>query len=142
MGAAEVLRGVGGLILDKTGKRFANELGRRDYVTGEMWKNKPPFRLVLNKAASDEIIWHCKHYTGRGVMKFYESGEALAKDWVLMCRYSLIHMTSITMQRRRPRRILMVVAGQHIHRGSLGMQPADLQAVARSFTITLSQVLQ
>merc|ERR1719229_1900941 len=45
-----------------------------------MWKNKPPFRLCLNKAASAEIIWHCKHYTGRGVMKFYESGEALAKD--------------------------------------------------------------
>jgi succinate dehydrogenase/fumarate reductase flavoprotein subunit len=78
--AAEALRGVGGLILNKDGKRFANELGRRDYVTGEMWKNKPPFRLCLNKAASDEIIWHCKHYTGRGVMKFYESGEALAKD--------------------------------------------------------------
>merc|ERR1719183_1487247 len=78
--AAEALRGVGGLILDREGKRFANELGRRDYVTGEMWKNKPPFRLCLNKAASDEIIWHCKHYTGRGVMKFYESGEALAKD--------------------------------------------------------------
>merc|ERR1712207_64504 len=58
----------------------ANELGRRDYVTGERWKNKPPFRLCLNKAASDEISWHCKHYTGRGVMKFYESGEALAKD--------------------------------------------------------------
>merc|ERR1712127_758595 len=26
------------------------------------------------------IIWHCKHYTGRGVMKFYESGAALAKE--------------------------------------------------------------
>merc|ERR1712066_600549 len=78
--AAEALRGVGGLILDKNGKRFANELGRRDYVTGEMWKNKPPFRLCLNKAASDEIIWHCKHYTGRGVMKFYESGAKLAED--------------------------------------------------------------
>merc|ERR1711953_1609608 len=78
--AAEALRGVGGLVLDADGKRFANELGRRDYVTGEMWKNKPPFRLVLNKAASDEIIWHCKHYTGRGVMKFYENGEAFAKD--------------------------------------------------------------
>merc|ERR1712196_70795 len=51
-----------------------------DYVTGEMWKNKPPFRLCLNKAASDEIIWHCKHYTGRGVMKYYASGEDLAKD--------------------------------------------------------------
>merc|ERR1712170_263287 len=78
--AAEALRGVGGLVLDANGKRFANELGRRDYVTGEMWKNKPPFRLCLNKAASDEIIWHCKHYTGRGVMKFYETGAELAKD--------------------------------------------------------------
>merc|ERR1712146_19019 len=78
--AAEALRGVGGLVLDANGKRFANELGRRDYITGEMWKNKPPFRLCLNKAASDEIIWHCKHYTGRGVMKYYASGEDLAKD--------------------------------------------------------------
>merc|ERR1712048_393109 len=78
--AAEALRGVGGIVLDANGNRFANELGRRDYVTGEMWKNKPPFRLCLNKAASDEIIWHAKHYTGRGVMKYYSSGEELAKD--------------------------------------------------------------
>merc|ERR1719160_173419 len=78
--AAEALRGVGGIVLDVNGKRFANELGRRDYVTGEMWKSKPPFRLCLNKAASDEIIWHCKHYTGRGVMKFYSSGADLANE--------------------------------------------------------------
>merc|ERR1712070_1284755 len=78
--AAEALRGVGGLVLNKDGYRFANELGRRDYVTGEMWKDKPPFRLCLNEAAFEEIIWHCKHYTGRGVMKYYESGESLAKD--------------------------------------------------------------
>merc|ERR1719443_2075362 len=65
--AAEALRGVGGLIFNAEGKRFCNELGRRDYVTGEMWKSKPPFRLALNKAASDEIHWHCKHYAGRGV---------------------------------------------------------------------------
>merc|ERR1712039_40920 len=78
--AAEALRGVGGLVFDANGKRFANELGRRDYVPGEMWKNQPPFRLCLNKAASDEIHWHAKHYTGRGVMKYYESGAALAKD--------------------------------------------------------------
>jgi len=78
--AAEALRGVGGIVLDALGNRFCNELGRRDYVTGEMWKNKPPFRLVLNKAASDEIIWHAKHYTGRGVMKYYASGNDLAAD--------------------------------------------------------------
>merc|ERR1712217_985259 len=78
--AAEALRGVGGLIFDANGKRFANEVGRRDYVTGEMWKNKPPFRLTLNNTAANEMIWHAKHYTGRGVMKYYESGVALAKD--------------------------------------------------------------
>jgi succinate dehydrogenase/fumarate reductase flavoprotein subunit len=78
--AAEALRGVGGLVFDAEGNRFCNELGRRDYVTGEMWKNKAPFRLILNKAASDEIIWHCKHYTGRGVMKFFESGEKMATE--------------------------------------------------------------
>ena len=44
-------------------------------MTGEMWKNKPPFRLALNMVASDEIAWHCKYYT-----KFYESGAALAQD--------------------------------------------------------------
>merc|ERR1711937_391773 len=89
--AAEALRGVGGIILNKEGQRFANELGRRDYVTGEMWKNKPPFRLCLNEAASTEIIWHCKHYTGRGVMKYYESGEALAKD--MGCELSVLEAT-------------------------------------------------
>merc|ERR1712100_153030 len=78
--AAEALRGVGGLIFDANGKRFANEVGRRDYVTGEMWKNKPPFHLTLNNAAATEMIWHAKHYTGRGVMKYYENGRAFAKD--------------------------------------------------------------
>ena len=77
--AAEALRGVGSSILNE-GKRFCNELARRDYVTGEMWTSKPPFRRYLNKAASDGIIWHRKHYTGRGVMKHYESGADLAKD--------------------------------------------------------------
>merc|ERR1719214_484716 len=78
--AAEALRGVGGVLIDREGKRFANELGRRDYVTGRMWKNKPPFRLCLNSKASKEIHWHCEHYRGRGVMKGYDSGRDLAKE--------------------------------------------------------------
>lgn len=86
--------------------RFCDELGRRDYVTGEMWKNgKFPIRLVLNGQASKEIEWcvplsfpldscawvlivpprspalrHCKHYCGRGLMKRFESGADLAKE--------------------------------------------------------------
>ena len=78
--AAEALRGVGGIILDKNGKRICNELGRRDYVTGEMWKNQGPFRLVLNSKASKEIEWHCKHYKGRGLMIQVVGGAALAKE--------------------------------------------------------------
>jgi succinate dehydrogenase/fumarate reductase flavoprotein subunit len=31
--AAEALRGCGGILLDANGERFADELGRRDYVT-------------------------------------------------------------------------------------------------------------
>ena len=64
--AAEALRGVGGILVDADGNRFADELGRRDYVSGEMNKNKAPFRLILNGKASKEIEWHCKHYVGRG----------------------------------------------------------------------------
>ena len=43
----EALHGVGGLIFDAHGNRVANELGRRNCVTGEMWKNEPPFNLAL-----------------------------------------------------------------------------------------------
>lgn len=79
--AAEALRGVGGLLLDNEGKRFVDELQTRDYVTGKIWENgKYPIRLVLNGQASKEIEWHCKHYVGRGLMKRFESGEALAKE--------------------------------------------------------------
>jgi len=78
--AAEALRGVGGVLIDKNGKRFANELGRRDYVSGMMWKNQPPFRLCLNSKASKEIHWHCEHYKGRGVMKYYANMGALCSE--------------------------------------------------------------
>jgi succinate dehydrogenase/fumarate reductase flavoprotein subunit len=37
--AAEALRGVGGLLLDRDGNRFVDELQHRDYVTGKIWEN-------------------------------------------------------------------------------------------------------
>ena len=78
--AEEALHGVGGFVFDAHGHRVANELGGRNCVTGEMWKNKLPFSLALNKVISDDIVWQCKHYTGRGIRKFHESGSALAED--------------------------------------------------------------
>ena len=53
---------------------------RTNCATGEMWKNKPPFSLALNKTISDDTAWQCKHYTGRGVRKLHESGTALVED--------------------------------------------------------------
>lgn len=78
--AAGALRGEGGVLLDRNGKRFCNELGTRDYVSGMMFKNQAPFRLVLGSKSVSNIAWHCKHYKGRGVMKSYSSAHDLAKD--------------------------------------------------------------
>ena len=47
-------------------------------MSGEVWKDKPPFRLAMKKATSDDIAWQCKHCTGGGVMKLHRSGAALA----------------------------------------------------------------
>ena len=82
---AETLRGVGGLVFVAHGNRFANELGRRNCVTGEMWKDKPPFRLAMYKATSDDIAWKSKRCTGRGVMKFRESGAAPCRGYGSAC---------------------------------------------------------
>ena len=76
--AEEELCRVGGPFFDVNGNLVANELRRRDCVMGEMRKNKPPFCLALNRAASDEIARHCKHCTERGVTKLHESGTTLA----------------------------------------------------------------
>ena len=63
------------------GNHFANELRKRDHVTGEMWKNKPPFGLAMNKAMSDDVAWHHQHYTRRGGMTF--TSLVLKLAWVV-----------------------------------------------------------
>lgn len=77
--AAEALRGTGAIMLNKDGKRFANELARRKDLSEAMMADKGPFRLVLNSKCAAEMLWHCKHYAGRGLMIHYKNGEALAK---------------------------------------------------------------
>jgi flavocytochrome c len=81
--AAEALRGEGGLLLNGDGDRFCDELGHRDYVSGEMWKEKDkgkfPVRLILNSKASKVLDFHTRHYSGRGLMKKM-TGQELAKE--------------------------------------------------------------
>lgn len=73
------LRGEGGLLLNAEGNRFCDELGHRDYVSGEMFKNKFPIRLILNSKASKVLDFHTRHYSGRGLMKKI-TGAELAKE--------------------------------------------------------------
>ncbi|KAK9344006.1 FAD binding domain-containing protein [Lipomyces starkeyi] len=77
--AAEALRGEGGLLLNANGDRFCDELGHRDYVSGEIFKTKAPIRLVLNGKASNVLDFHTKHYSGRGLMRKM-TGRELAKE--------------------------------------------------------------
>ncbi|KAF3933983.1 hypothetical protein ABW19_dt0209073 [Dactylella cylindrospora] len=77
--AAEALRGEGGILLDANGNRFCDELGHRDYVSGMMFKNKFPIRLVLNSKASKALDFHTRHYSGRGLMKKM-TGKELAAE--------------------------------------------------------------
>eukprot|EP00009_Paramoeba_aestuarina_P008929 CAMPEP_0201507254 /NCGR_PEP_ID=MMETSP0161_2-20130828/965_1 /ASSEMBLY_ACC=CAM_ASM_000251 /TAXON_ID=180227 /ORGANISM="Neoparamoeba aestuarina, Strain SoJaBio B1-5/56/2" /LENGTH=606 /DNA_ID=CAMNT_0047901563 /DNA_START=27 /DNA_END=1847 /DNA_ORIENTATION=- len=81
--AAEALRGVGAILLNKTGDRFVDELGHRDFVTGEIRKTNNVNGgawLVLNGAACKEIQWHIAHYAGRGLLKKELSIQELSKE--------------------------------------------------------------
>jgi len=78
--AAEALRGQGGILLDRHGKRFCDDVGKRDYVSSMMWRNEGPYRLCLNSKAAKDMEWHCKHYESRGLMTFFPTGADLAKE--------------------------------------------------------------
>lgn len=80
---AEALRGEGGIILNKKGERFVDELGTRDYVSGEMEKQikqgNGPLRLVLNEQSEAKLTFHIKHYEQRNLMKTV-TGAELSKE--------------------------------------------------------------
>jgi flavocytochrome c len=94
--AAELMRGVGGVLIDSDGKRFCNELGTRAYVTNRMlshdahfaatqeWdKSKPipTFSLVLAADAAKDGQKHVDLYSHKGLLKRLEGLQALA-DWM------------------------------------------------------------
>jgi len=92
--AAELMRGVGGLLMNKNGERFCNELGTRAYVTDKMlahnakynatghWDAESPlenFFLILSSSAADDGRKHVDLYSHKGLMKRYEGVSELAK---------------------------------------------------------------
>ena len=78
--ASELLRSVGGILLDAKGKRFVNELDAKKRITEAMWKStKAPFRIILNSKASEELEWPCSQYKKLEVMGLFETAAELAK---------------------------------------------------------------
>ena len=80
---AEALRGEGGIMLNGKGERFVDELGTRDWVSGEMEKqNKAgngPIRLVLSEESEKNLAFHIKHYTQRNLMRSV-TGKQLCEE--------------------------------------------------------------
>jgi flavocytochrome c len=70
---AEVMRGVGGILLSQ-GKRFCNELGTRDYVVSQMMTEKakiesPSFYLLLSSEAAKKAEAHVGFYSWKGLLE-------------------------------------------------------------------------
>lgn len=91
--AAELMRGVGGILIDESGKRFCNELGTRSYVTEQMLKHDdeflkagiwnrtavvPTFHLLLSSSAAADGEKHVDLYTHKGLLTRIEGLDALA----------------------------------------------------------------
>jgi flavocytochrome c len=72
---AEVMRGVGGILLNEEGRRFCNELGTRDYVTSKMMEQKqntsgsPCFHFLLSGRAGGNAGAHIGFYSWKGLFK-------------------------------------------------------------------------
>jgi flavocytochrome c len=98
--AGELMRGVGGILLNSMGQRFCNELGTRAYVTNKMlahdpvyaktgnWSlnaTVPTFSLILSSAAAADGKKHVDLYTHKGLLTRLEGVDALAK-WMKLPR--------------------------------------------------------
>jgi len=94
--AGELMRGVGGILLNHDGKRFCNELGTRAYVVDKMFGHDPQyaetktwnvdteiptFSLVLSASAAEGAQKHVDHYLNKGLLTRIEGLEALA-EWM------------------------------------------------------------
>lgn len=92
--AAELMRGVGGLLINSNGERFCNELGTRSYVTNKMLAHDegfaktgnwsidamvPIFSLVLSSSAAVDAKKHVDLYTHKGILTRLEGVGTLAK---------------------------------------------------------------
>ncbi|KAH3683490.1 hypothetical protein WICPIJ_005538 [Wickerhamomyces pijperi] len=74
--AAESLRGIGGILLNEKFERFVNEVGTRDFVSGEVMKQKgKKAYLVLNQDMYGELGFQIEFYMKMNLIKKTTIGE-------------------------------------------------------------------
>lgn len=89
--APELLRGVGGILINQTGERFCNELGYRDYVTEKIIENCKKSNsdiidqyeafLILNQQGVDKYGKNINFYIKQGYLQFYKSFDDFAESY-------------------------------------------------------------
>ena len=78
--AAEILRGVGSVLLNSKGERFVNELQTRKFVVEQMKQTgEKQFVLVLPPASASKVEAHVNIYTGKGLLTPVEGLEGVAQ---------------------------------------------------------------
>ena len=89
--APELLRGVGGILINQKAERFCNELGARDYVTEKIINNCQKIKnknnieqiesyLILNENSAVKFGQNFKFYINKGLFKKYNSFKHFAKS--------------------------------------------------------------
>jgi len=94
----ETLRGVGGILLLKNGKRFVNELARRGHVAGEIramgdvlghlesGREQRTAHVVLNEEAMNAFSPKLfNFYVGKGIFKAYSNAQELCSAEGIDC---------------------------------------------------------
>jgi len=91
--AAELMRGVGGILINHSGQRFSDELGTRAYVTEQMLKHDtefiktgkwnrtsevPTFYLLLSSSAAADAKKHVDLYSHKGLLTKVEGIDTLS----------------------------------------------------------------
>lgn len=83
----EALRGLGGVLIDKTGKRFTNELNTRDKVTSDILNNPyhviecPNVLLIVNENILEKLGKVSKFYTSKGLMKKFDNIQEISNKY-------------------------------------------------------------
>lgn len=81
--APELIRGVGGILLNDKGLRFCDELGTRDYVTEKIIEHcKGGYikaLIAINEEGRQEYGKNINFYIGKGFLKEYRNWEQLCE---------------------------------------------------------------